>query len=134
MLRPLHVGTLSPMTVFVYAHLVTIIPVLFLGPGILFRQKGDGPHHLMGKWWAGLIGVSSQLSFGIQHSGGLSWLHVLSAYTIYGVAMGVRAARGGDVCNHRMNMIGSYLGASIAFGFSLHPSRLVGKWVASWPG
>lgn len=120
------------MIAFVYVHLATIVPVLLLGPVILFRQKGDGPHRLMGMMWAGLIVTSSLLSFGIQHSGGLSWLHGLSAYTIYAVAMGVRAARRGDVCNHRANMIGSYLGASIAFAFALHPSRLVGKWVASW--
>ncbi|MFZ4715211.1 MAG: DUF2306 domain-containing protein [Bacteriovoracaceae bacterium] len=118
------------MKIWLWLHLITIIPVLIVGPFILFRRKGDKLHKVLGKMWAILMIVSCLFSFGIQSDGGLSWLHGLAAFTIFSVVRALIAIKRKDLKTHERAMRGSYVGACIAFIFAAAvPSRLIGGWL-----
>lgn len=119
------------MTAVIYLHLGTIIPVLLMGPAILLRKKGDRLHKITGRVWAIMMLVSCALSFGIRHNGQLSWLHGLSAWTMFSMVGAVWHIRRGNVRKHQSYMVGSYVGTVIAFIFALSPSRIAGAWVRS---
>ncbi len=110
-----------------YLHLALIVPVLLLGPFILFRPKGDKLHKVLGRVWVICMLISCLLSFGITHDGGLSWLHGLAAFTIYSIIRGVLYIRAGNIKAHRSSMIGPYIGTVIAFIYALSPERFLGS-------
>ncbi|MES2962548.1 MAG: hypothetical protein V4760_01570 [Bdellovibrionota bacterium] len=116
-----------PTDFFLYSHLATIVPALVSGPFILWRKKGDSLHRWSGRIWASLMIVSSLLSFGVQYNDRLSWLHGLSAVTIVSVGIGVHMARTGRIEQHKRYMRGPLIGMWIAFFFTLHPERMLGK-------
>lgn len=116
------------MTFAITIHLSTIVPILLIGPFILFRKKGDKLHKLIGKIWAVFMIVSCLASFAI-HPRGFSWLHGLAAFTIFSVVRGINYARMGNLKGHQRSFIGSYCGALIAFVFALRPQRILGAWV-----
>lgn len=108
---------------------MTMIPALVLGPLVLLKAKGTPQHKRLGKIWAYLMLISSALSFGIRSNGHFSWLHGLAAYTLYSVIRGILSARKKDFARHKRFMIGSYIGSAVAFLFTLHPERILGKWL-----
>ncbi len=116
-------------TTLIYFHIVTIVPVLLVGPFILLRNKGDEIHVFMGRIWAAFMIVSCLTSFGIRHHGSFSWLHGLAAWTIFCMAAGTWHIRKNNILKHKRYMIGSYIGTVIAFIFALQPGRLLGTWL-----
>lgn len=67
---------------------------------------------------------ASSFFFGLED--GFTALHGLSVITVGTVTLGLWAITRGHVAVHRGNMIGSYLGTLIAFGFAaLVPQRLI---------
>ncbi len=113
-------------------HLITIAPVLVLGPFILFRQRGDRTHVLLGRIWAYLMIVSCLLTFGITHQGSYSWLHLLAVFTWYQVIRAIVAIKKGNIRVHQRAMVGSYLGAIVAFVFAATAqNRLINNWILS---
>ncbi|SEP59169.1 hypothetical protein SAMN05444745_101138 [Arthrobacter sp. OV608] len=73
-------------------------------------------------------------SFGIVTEGHFTWLHGLSAFTILTVTLGLLSAVRRNVPAHRGNMIGSYLGIAIAFGFAVGiPGRSIPRLLAADP-
>ena len=121
------------MNIFLALHLFTIVPCLVIGPCILFRKKGDRIHVILGRVWATLMIVSCLLTFGITHNGSYSWLHGLAVFTLYQIIHGIRAIRKKDIRIHQRAMIGSYLGALIAFIFaSITPNRLISNWILNF--
>ena len=65
-------------------------------------------------------------SFWIVSEGHFSWLHGLSAFTIVTVTLGLIAAVRRNIPAHRGNMVGSYIGIAVAFGFAVSvPGRAI---------
>lgn len=121
------------MNPFLILHLLTIVPVLLLGPFILRGKKGDARHKFLGKIWVSLMIVSCLLSFGITENGKFSWLHGLSAFTIFSVISAMRAIKDKNLIRHQRSLFGSYMGAFVAFIFAAGtPDRLIGRWFYSF--
>lgn len=114
-------------TVFVAAHAVAAAVVVMLGPVNLLRRRRDAAHRLIGRVWAAAMVLTCLSSFGI-HPHGFSWLHGLALFTLGSIALGVVNIRHRNVRGHRANMIGSYAGTLVAFGFAaLAPNRLIAR-------
>lgn len=65
---------------------------------------------------------------------GVTWLHGLAVWTATSVGLGVWAVRRGDLRAHRANMIGSYAGTLVAFGFATFvPTRAISRTWSSGP-
>lgn len=124
-------------TPLIAAHALTAGVALLLGPVVLLRRrKGDGPHRLLGAVWLVAMYVVCLTSFGITElrPGRFSWIHGLSAFTLVGLTLGVRAAVRADVRAHRAHMVGAYLGLLGAFlAASAVPGRLVPRLVDERP-
>ncbi len=119
------------MKTLIYLHIATILPVLILGPFVIFRTPKDKVHKILGKIWALLMITSCLLTFGVRHNGGFSWLHGLSLYTLYSVISALLSIRKKQIHRHKQSMIGSYIGTVIAFIFAMTPDRLLGNWIQS---
>ena len=115
----------------VVIHLIAVIPALLLGIFILARPKGTPVHKALGRTWVGLMLVVAIGSFWIRSSpgGGLSAIHLLSAWTLFALAMAVVAIRRGRVRTHRGWMIGIYCGLLGAGAYALSPGRLLNAWL-----
>lgn len=118
---------MSPLLVF---HLVTIFPVLILGPFILSSQ-GKGSHKFLGRIWVVLMVLSCLSTFGIKYNGEYSWLHGLSLFTLYSVVSAFMAIRKADLKKHKRAMTGAYTGALIAFIWAMGGNgRLLNNWLS----
>ena len=108
-------------------HATAAMLAFFLGTAVLLRRKGDRLHKAMGRIWIAtmvVVALSSFLITEIRLWGPYSFIHLLSIFTLFGVVMGVRAIRRGDVKGHRNTMIVLYGGALILAGaFTLLPGR-----------
>ena len=118
--------TITPI---ILIHLSTALTALILGGVVLFIKKGTPQHRLLGKIWVTLMITTALVSFGIQTSGHFSWIHGLSIYTLISITVALIAIRQGRMADHRRWMIGTYVGLSIAFLFTLLPGRFMGKMV-----
>jgi uncharacterized membrane protein len=117
---------LTPLIAF---HITTALLALGLGAAMFARPKGTPSHRLLGRIWVASLAATALGSFWIRHDGHFSWIHFLSAWTLFGLAMAVWCARRGNIQAHRGWMIGLYLGLAIAGLFTLLPSRLLGSLV-----
>lgn len=109
-------------------HMLAALCTVALGLLILLAPKGRRLHRTMGWTWVLLMGAAALTSLFIVGLNGHSWsvIHVLSAATLIGLPLGVRAARRHDVSAHRRTMTGLFWGASIAAGvFAFMPGRLM---------
>lgn len=123
------------MTTILMLHIAAAALSLLLGAYVLLRQKGTVPHKFAGRIWVGLMVVVATSSFflptvgsariGIPHLAGIGPLHVLSAFTLFSLCMGVQAIRRGEVERHRRWMIGPYIGLVVAGLLSLAPGRIL---------
>ncbi|MCK1803562.1 DUF2306 domain-containing protein [Brevibacterium sp. R8603A2] len=116
--------TAIPAAVLVHASAAFL--VLVLGPVNILRPRRDAFHRHLGRTWVVLMYITcgSSFLFGLEH--GFTFLHGLSVFTAVTVTLGVWRIVRGDRIGHSANMIGSYLGTLIAFGFAAFvPSRLI---------
>ena len=80
----------------------------------------------MGHLWVAAMYYVCFSSFWIVSDGHFSWLHGLSAFTIVTVTLGLISAVRRNIPAHRGNMIGSYIGIAVAFGFAISvPGRAI---------
>ncbi len=114
---------LTPLIAF---HISTALLALALGAVMFARPKGTPSHRLIGRIWVASMAATAFGSFWIRHTGQFSWIHLLSAWTLFGLAMAVWNVRRGNIQAHRGWMIGLYMGLAIAGAFTLLPSRLLG--------
>jgi hypothetical protein len=85
----------------------------------------------MGHLWVAAMYYVCFSSFWIVSDGHFSWLHGLSAFTIVTVTLGLIAAVRRNIPAHRGNMIGSYIGIAVAFGFAVSvPGRAIPRLLA----
>jgi uncharacterized membrane protein len=107
-------------------HVGAAVAAIGLGAWQFLGRKGSIPHRVVGWAWIVLLAAICLSSFfipGSWHIGPVSVFHVLSAYTLWALWMGARAARRHDVASHKSYMIWIYglsilLSAVIAVGSS----------------
>ena len=118
-------------------HVAAVIPAALLGPCMFWVRKGTPMHRLLGKIWLGLMIIAALSTFFIHTIDlllGFSPIHLLSAYVLYGSWAAIRAARAHRIREHRLNVIGMYIGGIVvAGGFTLLPGRLMHAVVFAWP-
>ncbi|WEV79444.1 DUF2306 domain-containing protein [Janibacter cremeus] len=125
------------MTPLLVSHLLAALIALPLGGYQLFRPtKGDPRHVLLGHLWVALmvwVAISSFWLRDLNH-GEFSLLHILSVVTLVSVALGVLAARRGNIPAHKGSMRGSWLGLCGAFvGAVAVPDRTIPTFVVTRP-
>jgi uncharacterized membrane protein len=116
-------------SVLIAAHAAGATLALLLGAYVVLRRrKGDLLHRRLGVVWMATMYWVSFSSFGIKEltPGHFSWIHGLSAWTIFSLSMALWAAKTHRVQVHQQWVLGSYFGlvgaglAAMAF-----PQRLV---------
>ncbi|ACL40577.1 membrane protein-like protein [Pseudarthrobacter chlorophenolicus A6] len=116
-------------------HVVAALFVLAVGPVQILRRRRDRIHRTMGYLWVAAMYYVCFSSFGIVSDGHFSWLHGLSAFTIVTVTLGLISAVRRNIPAHRGNMIGSYIGIAVAFGFAVGvPGRSIPLLLLADPG
>lgn len=116
----------------VWAHLLLLLVVLALTPVQLWSAKGTPRHRLLGGVWAGALFAAAAVSFGIRQAndGGLSWIHLLSAWVLIQVPWMLWAAHRHEVESHRVRarMLSTF--ALLVAGFFTFPfGRMLGRWL-----
>lgn len=121
--------------VLLVSHVVAALYALVIGPVQIFRRRRDRVHRIVGYLWLSAMYYVCVSSFWIVSEGHFTWLHGLSAFTLVTVTLGLVSAIRGNVPAHKGNMIGSYLGIAIAFGFAAGvPSRAIPRMISEDPG
>ncbi|MFE4543829.1 DUF2306 domain-containing protein [Arthrobacter sp. NPDC056727] len=122
---------MEPWNVLLASHVVAALFVLAIGPVQIFRRSRDRIHRTMGYLWVAAMYYVCFSSFWIVSDGHFSWLHGLSAFTIVTVTLGLISAVRRNIAAHRGNMIGSYIGIAVAFGFAISvPGRAIPRLLA----
>jgi uncharacterized membrane protein len=111
-------------------HTAAATGVIALGASILLLPKGTRAHRFLGRAWSASMLVTCISSFGIRdlNNGHFSWIHGLSAFTLYCVGAGIYNIRRKprDLRRHISYMRGSYVGAVAAGAFAVFsPGRLL---------
>lgn len=122
-------GRINPA---IWPHLLTIVVALALTPTMLLRPRGDRLHRRLGWVWSVAMFLTALLSFAVRdvNHGGLSFIHLLSAWTIVQVPIIVTSARNHKVARHRRAVRGMVTGALLIAGFFTFPfHRLMGQWL-----
>lgn len=116
----------------VWLHIATIFVALALTPLMLLRRRGDRLHRTLGWIWVVGLAGTALLSFGIRviSPGSLSYIHLLSAWTLIQLPIIVLSARRHDHARHRRAIHGMVIGALLIAGFFTFPfGRLMGHWL-----
>ncbi|QIN29325.1 DUF2306 domain-containing protein [Brevibacterium luteolum] len=113
-----------PLAVVIHASAAFL--VLIIGPVNIFRPRRDAVHRVLGRTWVGLMYLTCASSFFFGLDDGFTFLHGLSVFTTVSVTLGVWMIARGNKRGHIGNMVGSYIGTFIAFGFAAFvPTRLI---------
>lgn len=115
------------------SHAAFALTASLLTVWMLLMPKGTVTHRWVGRTWAVMLLVIAGSSFALREGFGrqLGWplglgpLHLLSAWTILQVILGVLAIRRGRVQAHVWSMVGVSWGLLIAGLFTLLPGRLM---------
>jgi uncharacterized membrane protein len=107
-------------------HVFAAVIALGLGTWQFLARKGTFPHRVVGWIWIVLLASICLSSFFIPGSifiGPISVFHALSVYTLWSLFMGAKAARNGEVADHKSYMtwifgLSIVLSAVIAIGSS----------------
>jgi uncharacterized membrane protein len=110
-------------------HIGVALAALGLGAVMFMRAKGTRSHRALGRIWVACLAATALGSFWIRRDGHFSWIHLLSLWTLFGLAMAVREIRRANVRGHSAWMIGLYVGLVVAGAFTLLPGRYLGQLV-----
>lgn len=114
------------MTPLIATHACLATAALAVGAGMLMRRKGTPSHKLLGRVWVGLmaaVALSSFWIFEIRRGAGPSFIHLLSVWTLVGLALAIYQIRRGNVRSHRNFMVGTFIGLLVAGAFAMAPGR-----------
>jgi uncharacterized membrane protein len=114
------------MATSVVIHLAAALLALAAGTAVIVARKGTPAHKALGRAWVALMLAAALSSLWVPAFLQFSWIHLLTALTLFGLARAVWAIRHGDVRAHRRAMVATYLGLVGAFIGALAPGRLVG--------
>lgn len=121
----------------IQVHVAAVLPAALIGPYMFWAGKGTPRHRLIGKIWLGLMVIAAFSSFFIHSINlflGFSPIHLISIYVLYGSWSAIRHARAHRIRQHRLTVIGMYVGGIvIAGGFTLLPGRLMHEVFFTWP-
>ena len=113
-----------------YAHLLTVVPCVFIGAYVLMVKKGTPVHRVLGKIYMVLMLVTATITLfmpamvGPQLLNHFGWIHLFSFLTIWTVPTAYTAIKKGNVRAHQRKMVLLYFGAIIiAGGFTFAPGR-----------
>lgn len=122
---------MEPWNVLLASHVIAALFVLAVGPLQILRRRRDSIHRTMGYLWVAAMYYVCLSSFWIVSDGHFSWLHGLSAFTIVTVTLGLVSAIRGNITFHLGNMVGSYIGITVAFIFAVSvPGRAIPRLLA----
>ena len=86
-------------------HTIFAIAAISLGLVQGLRRKRGNSHRWIGRAWVGTMAVTALSSFLIRDlTGGFNMLHVLSAWSLIAMLLGILAARRGDYARHGIFM------------------------------
>ena len=115
-----------------YAHLITVVPCVFIGAYLLSVKKGTPFHKLLGKLYMSLMVITAVITLfmpayvGPQFLHHFGYIHLFSILTLYSVPTAIIAVKKGQIKKHKFKMIFLYVGAIIiAGGFTLSPGRFL---------
>ncbi|SDR69296.1 Uncharacterized membrane protein [Polaribacter sp. KT25b] len=115
-----------------YAHLVTVVPCVFIGAYLLSVKKGTPFHKSLGKIYMSLMIITAIITLfmpadvGPQFLNHFGYIHLFSFLTLYSVPTAIIAIKKGHVKKHKLKMIFLYVGAIIiAGGFTFTPGRFL---------
>jgi uncharacterized membrane protein len=116
----------------IWPHLTTILVAVALTPVMLLRRRGDRLHRQLGWIWTGSMFLTAFLSLFVRHvnSGGFSFIHILSVWTMIQVPIIIWSARQHNLKRHRYGVRAMVTGALLIAGFFTFPfDRLLGQWL-----
>lgn len=126
--------TMEHWNALLVSHVVAALFVLAIGPLQILRRRRDRIHRTMGYLWVAAMYYVCVSSFWIVSEGHFTWLHGLSAFTMVTVTLGLIGAIRRNIRSHRGNMVGSYVGIAVAFGFAVAvPGRAIPQLLAEDP-
>ena len=112
----------------IWLHLATAILATVLGASNLALAKGTPRHRVFGWTWMVAMLFLTLSSFGIRElrDGGFSWLHGLTVWTLFCMAVAIVSIRKGRTRTHAAFMIGTMTGLVVAGAFAFLPGRFIG--------
>lgn len=114
-------------------HATSAFLAIVLGPVNALRRHRDRQHRYIGRSWAVLMYATCVSGLFIVENG-ITLFHALGVFTLCTVTLGILRIRKGDTAGHAGNMIGSYIGLLVAFGFAaLIPDRLIWQTATTHP-
>jgi len=109
-------------------HLAGVAAAIAIGLILMTGRKGRTMHRVLGWTWVlamGSVAVSSLFIRVVNH-GHLSWIHLLTGWTLIALPMGVAFARTHRVKLHARMMTGLFVGGLVVAGlFTFIPGRLM---------
>jgi uncharacterized membrane protein len=132
-LPPMHLhapdlGLIAAAPIQIKLHLISVLIALGIGIALLIGVKGSRLHRTLGYTWvaAMMIGAVSSLFIRIINHGALSYIHLLSGWTIVALPMGVAFARRHMARRHARMMTGIFTGGLVLAGaLAFMPGRLM---------
>tara|TARA_R110002051_G_scaffold115308_1_gene188378 strand:- start:1169 stop:1801 length:633 start_codon:yes stop_codon:yes gene_type:complete len=116
----------QPLTV--QLHIAAALTALLIGLVLLAGTKGNTLHRTLGWIWVVAMMTTAVSSFFIRtiNPGALSWIHLISGWTVIALPMAVHAARRHRVAAHRQGMTGLFVGGLLIAGaLTFLPGRLM---------
>jgi len=113
-----------------FAHLITVVPCIFIGAALLILNKVTAIHIKAGKVYMILMLITAAITLFMEAKVGpqlfihFGWIHALSFLTLYTVPTAYTAIKKGRVKAHQRKMALLYFGAIIIpGGFNLSPGH-----------
>jgi uncharacterized membrane protein len=111
----------------VQVHVAAALTAVAIGPVAIFRTRRDRLHKVLGYTWIAAMSVTALSAFWILEIrviGPWSPIHLLAAWTLLNLGIGLRQAIRRDIARHRATMRGLYFqGIGLAGFFTLLPGR-----------
>lgn len=100
-----------------FAHTALAFTALLLGAVQIAGRKAGRRHRLVGRAYVAVMALTALSSFFLTSlTGGISFLHALSAWTLFTLAWSMAMLRRGNVASHGYSMIMLY-GGLVTAGF-----------------
>ena len=123
-----NLALLAHVSPVIVVHLVFAVMAFAIGLIQLLGPKGTLPHRILGWTWVVMMMTVAISSFFIHviNPSGFSLIHLLSAYVVCMLPLGVYAAKRHNIDLHRRIMRNTFIGGLLVAGvFTFFPGRLI---------